>query len=314
MENTISHICIYSYNTRGSSETKLKFIKDMIEIPQRNSPIFCIQEHFLLRNNVYKLSKAFKNYAVLVKPAYKNFNVQDMGRPMGGLATIIPKGWRKNTTILSSQSWRIQPLLIKLKKKSILVINSYFPTDPRTVGGENIELENVLAEISNIISSNHFDSLYLVGDLNCNFLRNSSHVETTKEFMTNLNMYSLWRDFPVDFTHTFQNENKECFMNTLDHILTLTGSSSNVVDAGVLHLVENMSDHEPIYTVIKVEHEAATDDEDPSVKAKPKPNWKDASSDQKLEYNDELFRKLSYMNVPVEITECTNVHCEDIEH
>ena len=34
----------------------------------------------------HKLSKAFKNYAVLAKPAYKNFNVQDKGRPEGGLA------------------------------------------------------------------------------------------------------------------------------------------------------------------------------------------------------------------------------------
>ena len=129
-----------------------------------------------------------------------------------------------------------------MNKKSILVLNSYFPTDPRTLGGANIELENVLAEISSIISSTHFDSLYLVGDLNSNFLRNSSHVECVKTFMTDCNVYSLWRDFPVDFTHMFENENR-CFTNTIDHILTLIRSSDDVVDVGVLHLVDNMSDH-----------------------------------------------------------------------
>ena len=201
MEATTSHICIYSYNIRGSGGNKLDFINDLLEIPQRNIPIFCIQEHFLLRNNVYKLSKAFKNHAVLAKPAYKNFNVQDTGRPMGGLATIIPKGWRKNVTILNSQSWRIQPLILKLKSKSFLIINSYLPTDPRTVNGENVELVNVLAEISNIISSNTFDSLYLLGDLNCNFLRKSSHVKYVAEFLQNMNMHTLWTDYPVDFTH-----------------------------------------------------------------------------------------------------------------
>ena len=313
MDNTTSHICIYSYNSRGSNENKLEFIKDIIEIPQRNIPIFCLQEHFLLRNNVYKLSKAFKNYAVLAKPAYKNFKVQDKGRPMGGLATIIPKGWRKNTTILKSQSWRIQPLLIKVNMKSFLVLNSYFPTDPRTMGGENIELENVLAELSTIISSTNFDSLYLVGDLNCNFLRNSSHVECVKTFMNDCNMYSLWRDFPVDFTHVFENENR-CFSNTIDHILTLSRSSDEVVDAGVLHLVENMSDHEPIYVVIKVKQEPAEVDEIPRVEAKPKPIWKKASPDQKLEFNDILFRKLSSMNIPEELTKCSNVHCDDASH
>ena len=165
---------------------------------------------------------------------------------MGGLATIIPKGWSNYTTILSIQSWRIQPLLTKVNKKSFLVINSYFLTDPRTIGGGNIELENVLAEISSIISSNNFDSVYLVGDFNCNFLRNSSHVESVKTFMTNLNFHSLWRDFPVDFTHTFENENG-CYINTIDHILTLKRSSDDIVDAGVLHLLDNMSDHGPIY-------------------------------------------------------------------
>ena len=169
------------------------------------------------------------------------------------------------------------------------------------------------AEISSIISSTHFDSLYLVGDLNSNFLRTSSHVECVKTFMTDCNVYSLWRDFPVDFTHMFENENR-CFTNTIDHILTLTRSSDDVVDAGVLHLVDNMSDHEPIYAVIKVKQEPAEVDETPKVETKPKPKWKKASSDQKLEFNDVLFRKLSTMSIPVELTECSNVHCDDINH
>ena len=307
-------MCIYSHNTRGSSESKLKLIKDIIEIPQRNIPVFCIQEHFLLRNNIYKLSNAFKNFSVLAKPAYKNFDIQDKGRLMGGLATIIPKGWRKHTTILNSQSWRIQPLLIKFKRKSCLIINSYFPTDTRTVNGEINELENVLAEISTLIGSTYFDSLYLVGDLNCNFLRNTNHVETVKAFKSKLNLFTLWRDFPVDFTHTFQNENQECFINTLDHILTLERSNSDVVDAGVLHLVENMSDHEPIYAVLKIEHGLETQNEESMKKYEPKPSWKKATSDQKLEYNDVLFRKLSTRMVPKEITECTDVNCTDINH
>ena len=221
MDSTTSRICIYSYNTRGSSENKLRFINDILEVSARNSSIFCIQEHFLLRNNVYKLSKNLPNFAVLAKPAFKNFHVQNTGRPMGGLAIIIPKGWRKNTTILNCQSWRIQPMIIKVQLKKILIIYTYFPVDPRTVGGESIELENVLAEISNLINSTNFDSLHLVGDLNCDFLRNSSHVKAIKNFMTRLNFYSVWRDYPIDFTHTFQKEDGNCYINTLDHILTL---------------------------------------------------------------------------------------------
>ena len=182
MDDTISKICLYSYNSRGSSESKLKFVNDILEISPRNSTVFCIQEHFLLRNNVYKLSQNLQNFSVLAKPAFKNFNVQDKGRPKGGLATIIPKGWRKKTTILKCQSWRIQPLIIKIKSKQFLIINSYFPVDPKTIGADISELENVLAEISHLIGSTNYDSLHLLGDLNCSFLRNSSHVEKNQEF------------------------------------------------------------------------------------------------------------------------------------
>ena len=194
-------------------------------MPSVNVPIFCLQEHFLLRENIYKLSKHFGKFSVLGKPAHKNFQIQDKGRPMGGLATIVPKFLRKHTTILGSKSWRIQPLNIRINGKMFLIINSYFPTDHRTIGGDNAELDDVLAEINYLISSTQFHSLYLVGDLNFEMIRNSSHVGEIKEFLMNNNLYSLWRDFPIDFTHTSQRENGDCFVHTLDHIVTLNRSS-----------------------------------------------------------------------------------------
>ena len=123
MDSTNQTICLYSYNSRGSNSEKLDFINDVLDIPTNHLTIFCLQEHFLLRNNLYKLSQKFSKYSVLARPAYKNFQVQDKGRPMGGLAMIIPKNIRKHTTILTSLSWRIQPVVIKVgNKKSI-----YFP-------------------------------------------------------------------------------------------------------------------------------------------------------------------------------------------
>ena len=252
---------------------------------------------------------------MLARPAYKNFQVQDKGRPMGGLAMITPKNIRKHTTILKSLSWRIQPVVIKVGNKSNLIINSYFPTDPRTLGGQNIELENVLAEISNVIHSTSFNCLYLIGDINCNFIRNSSHVETVRDFMNKTNLYSVWREFPIDFTHSYQKEDGICHVNTIDHFLTLESSKDNILDAGVLHMVQNQSDHEPIYMVVKCASDKLQSEEKNSENIQmPKPKWNQASSDQKLEFNDFVFRKLSAMEIPSELTDCRNVHCENPEH
>ena len=38
---------------------KFYFVSDILEVPSVHTPVFCIQEHFLLQNNIYKLSKVF---------------------------------------------------------------------------------------------------------------------------------------------------------------------------------------------------------------------------------------------------------------
>ena len=201
----------------------------------------------------------------------------------------------------SCQSWRLQAVMIELNNKKYFVINTYFPTDPKNVTGENIELENVLAEIRNLLVSNQFNYVYVVGDINCDFIRNTVHVKTVQEFMNSTNLYSLWSDNPVDFTYSCENGNGDSFFKVLDHILTLTNSKEQIMTSGVLHLVDNMSDHEPIYAVIKVEEDnLGRSEEKTNVKNEsiPKQNWKNASCDQKLEYNDVLFQKLLCMNIP----------------
>ena len=126
MEDNHSQICFYSYNTRGHGANKLQFINDIVKLPSRRDNIFSIQVHFLLRNNLYKLTNAFEDFAVIAKPAFKNFHSSSSGRPMGGLATILPKKYRKLVELIHCSSWRLQPFLLKLQNETIMIINTYF--------------------------------------------------------------------------------------------------------------------------------------------------------------------------------------------
>ena len=72
MDCGIKEISLFSYNSRGIGSNKIQFINDLLEISSKNMPILCIQEHFLLRNNVYKLIKGLDKYTVLPKAAHKN--------------------------------------------------------------------------------------------------------------------------------------------------------------------------------------------------------------------------------------------------
>ena len=71
MDSTKSNICLYSYNSCGSSEEKLSYIQDIINLSGNKMPIFLVQEHFLLRSNVYK----FKNFSREAKPTERNLDL-----------------------------------------------------------------------------------------------------------------------------------------------------------------------------------------------------------------------------------------------
>ena len=75
-----------------------------------------------------------------------------------------------------------------------------------------------------------------------------------------------------------------------------------------------MSDHEPIYAIIKVAHTSKSDDDDNEPVGKPKPVWRNATDDQKLEYNDILFRRLLQMEIPESVKVCNDVNCNDEKH
>ena len=114
------NVCIFSYNSRGNSREKLDFINSLIKSSGSQIPIFCVQEHFTMRNNLYKISKSFQNFTVVSVPAFKDCQVQDRGRPKGGLSIILPKDYRKSLKLIKCEYWRIQPLILNVNNVKYL--------------------------------------------------------------------------------------------------------------------------------------------------------------------------------------------------
>ena len=193
--------------------------------------IFCIQEHFTMINNLYKLSKAFPNFSVLSVPAIKDCNVQDRGRPKGGLSIILPKVLRKSIKLIKSDYWRIQPILLTIGKMKYLIINTYFPTDSKKPNDDCEELQTCRGHINSIINMNKFNHVWFVGDQNYEVSRNTNHVRMIKNMVEESNFYDLWSDYEVDFTYSFESENGHSVHTVLDHIFTLNRSKSTTTDA-----------------------------------------------------------------------------------
>ena len=250
-----------------------------------------------MRENSYKLTQALPGFQLVINPAVKNGH--DKGRPKNGMFIAIPESIKSCVTDVSPNSWRIQAVTILFGNRKVLLINSYFPTDPRRPDADEAELLEVLGHIQNVIRSNAFDSLLWAGDINADFARNSSHSNLVNDWVLDLGLSKSWEHFEVDFTHCHEQLDVS-HVSVLDHFFWSESLGESIVDAGVLHLPANKSDHSPIYFVAEfqnIQHEPENQS-----RAKPKPSWKRASQDEKLSYKNMLEVRVSQLEIPESIT------------
>ena len=80
--NIIQSLPLVSYNSTGWGNNKIDLINTILI--SHGVLVCALQEHFLLKDNLYKL-QCFDQFEVFSIPAFKNNNVVSSGRPMGGL-------------------------------------------------------------------------------------------------------------------------------------------------------------------------------------------------------------------------------------
>ena len=74
----------------------------------------------------------------------------------------------------------------------LLVINTYFPCDPRSASSDFIELTELLGDLESLISNVEFTNILISGDLNCHFQRNSKFTTIIKHWLDEYNLQVLW--------------------------------------------------------------------------------------------------------------------------
>ena len=83
-------------------------------------------------------------------------------------------------------------------------------------------------------------------------------------------------------------------------------------EAGVIHHVNNKSDHSPVFAVfssLEIQQETAV-----KKTTKPKPSWRRACADERENYRQTLDVKLRRITCPVAVSSCKDVHCRDEKH
>ena len=302
------HICVYSYNSRGYSLDKQQFCRNLLNGNNDEISILCNQENFVLKSNEYLIQKSLPGFEIKFKPAVKS-NLE--GRPINGMFIAFPEIFKSNIKDISPDNFRVQAIILDTNTKKVMIINTYFPQDPKTVRyHHDPELEEVFALIEHIIGTNQCDDILLLGDMNIDFHRNNGHAKRLDSFLTSNILEASWRRFDVDYTHEVEIDDKT-HTCTIDHIIWNENFFKNVEHSGVLHLPGNTSDHSPIFCSTNV----MFNNESPHVK----PKRIDAFNLTKLNSSDwekyviNLEKKLQEVRTP-HCADCRNVHCKDVDH
>ena len=176
------NIRIYSYNSRGFDMIKQRTCLELLEVNEPVIPLICNHGNFVLKANAHLIRKALKKFHVYIKPAKKdNFD----GRPVNGMFIALPKSMRQKTKDVSPVNDRIQAVLLETKEGYLMIINVYFPPDPKTTKYNlDSELEDLLLTIENLVASHQCRHVVMVGDMNTDYRRKNGRVERFDSFLT----------------------------------------------------------------------------------------------------------------------------------
>ena len=303
------NVCVFSYNSRGFSIDKKQLCKTLMLNSETYFPILCNQENFLLYGNRFKVKQCLPHARIIFKKAVKELNE---GRPKNGRFIAIPGEIKECLKDVSLNHWRVQAVILKTKKSKLLVINTYFPTHPKLKDFDTEELLTTLAAIKNTIETNEFENVLWAGDINADFLRQTRFTELVESFVNEESLIKSWDNFSIDFTHLFEVDDVH-HTSTIDHFFWKEKLSNSIVEADVLHLPDNTSNHCPIYCQINIENLFPTELSPPNIR-EPKPCWEKANIEQKEDYKRMLQESLKSVEVPTHISVCQNVHCENDSH
>ena len=166
-DNYRKKIRIYSYNSRGFDIIKQNVCKKITNIDKSSTPIICNQENFVLKGNAHIIRKALPDFHVFIKPAKKD---KLEGRPINGMFVALPKELKRKAKDVSPQNERLQGIVVETDEGSTLIVNAYFPPDPKTKSYRlDAEMEDVLGTIENMIKSHQCSNIVIVGDLNTDY-------------------------------------------------------------------------------------------------------------------------------------------------
>ena len=233
------------------------------------------------------------------------------GRPKNGMFIAVPDEIIEFVADVSPNHWRVQAITLQAPSNRLLIINSYFPNDPKTSEFDTSELLTTLSAINSVMDGNDFDNVIWAGDINADFIRNTQLTNIIDRFIDENSLHKSWDKFTIKYTLIFDIDGHS-HTSTLDHFFWSEDISNNIKEADVLHIASNTSDHCPIYCNININNLQAKCRT--NLLSKAKACWKKATGEQKADFKANMENDLANLETPASIGHCHDVHCKDDNH
>ena len=133
------------------------------------------KKNFILKGNDDIIRKTLLEFHVVFKLATKEHLE---GRPKNGMFVYLPVDLMNKVKDVSPNTSRVQAMVLDTDSEKLMIINTYFPQDPKTVTYElDSDMEDALAVIENMMDSYQCNNVLINGNLNTDFIRNNGRVK-----------------------------------------------------------------------------------------------------------------------------------------
>ena len=202
--------------------------------------IICLQEHWLLPNELNYLSDIHNSFLAVGQSAVDLSDEILIGRPYGGTGIMYNKSLGQLVTPIDTNNARVTAVMLSLACGPVLLVSVYFPTDY----GDTDSLDNFIetcAAITAIYEDSDAVQLIVAGDFNCQV--GSRYYNSLIDFVTEnrLQLTDINRLHNV-FTFCSDATNN---VSWIDHIFCSPDLDCTVSNCVVL-LEYVSSDHKPL--------------------------------------------------------------------
>jgi exonuclease III len=274
--------------------------------------IVCIQEHWLLPNELDLLTSLHTDfYAISTSAVDITANIL-IGRPYGGTAILYRKslsiGYSAKRVPIDNKC--ISGLELNTATGPLILLNVYMPTEYHD--DDSFEkYVDVCANIGAVFTDSVAANLMLIGDLNCQIDSSSRFFGILSQLITEYDLVvsdmSLLSDV---FTYCSDNGNN---LSWIDHIITSRSVHSNISDVKVLYDYL-CSDHRPLTALLQCTPASFIDIEESDTDSFTSSfQWSNATSAELYNYLSVLSDKLSSICYPNYLSSCS-VNCNDAQH